>query len=150
MNYQNQEARVILFKTAHRMVQDSPFFGLGLNTYSEHFPHYKPEDYRAAMYAHNAYIQIAAEAGWVGLSLFLAYIGRLVWLFFRRLRGDISDFRFVFLAGFMAGVAGFLVNSLFDSCFQSTQLRSLFWMLMGVAFVLAQRPENFETAERPS
>jgi len=129
--------RILLLKTALSMVRESPYFGLGLNTYSHYFPSFKPPDYPGLMYAHNSYIQMAAESGLLGIFCFLLFIAAFFWWFVRTIvTGRSSAFR-VIQIGLVAGIFGMMVNGMFESVFQSTQLRTLFWVLMGTAAAFA-------------
>ena len=122
--------RTILLRTSLDMVRENPFFGLGLNTYSDHFPKFKPADYPALMYAHNTYLQMATEAGLVGVGLFLIFVGAVMARCIKQ--------KEMLGAALWAGVVGILVNGLFDSVLQSTQLRTLFWALLGAAAALSR------------
>ena len=121
--------RMTLIKISLSMIKESPVFGLGLNTYSDNFPRFKPADYGAYMYSHNSYLQMATEAGILGTSLFFAYIVTVM-ARFRKTAGPLGP-------ALLAGVFALLVNCLFDSVLQSTQLRALFWTLLGAAAALA-------------
>lgn len=138
----NTPERLLLLRTAWDMTMASPVFGLGLNTYSMRFAEFRPENYRDVMYAHNSYLQMSAEAGLLGLGLFMAYVGALAAKLFVRIRSLPASFERTAAGAFWAGMAGFLVNSLFESCFQSTRLRTLFWALAGITAALAYRKEK--------
>jgi O-antigen ligase len=120
------------------MVAENPLFGLGLNTYSLNFARFKPPDYEAQMYTHNSYVQMATESGLLGTGLFILFLAVLVFACAGRLlkRRD-TDPSKVLGAALLAGVFGLLVNCLFDSVLQSTQLRTLFWSLLGAALAVA-------------
>lgn len=128
--------RLYLIRSTLKMVDASPYLGLGPNTFSRWFPVYNPPDPAAPilMYAHNSFLQMAAEIGWVGLGTFLALLAALLLTAWRRLGppADASEFRWVRAAA-LASAAGLLVNALFESLLQSTQLRTLFWIMMGLA-----------------
>ena len=121
--------RMMLLRTSLEMLKQNPLFGLGLNTYSDHFPKFKPADYPALMYAHNTYLQMATECGLVGLGLFLAFITAVM--------ARASKNRDVLGMALLAGAFAILVNGLFDSVLQSTQLRQFFWILLGAASAFA-------------
>ena len=122
--------RTMLLRTSLNMIHQHPLLGLGLNTYSDNFPKFKPADYPAIMYAHNTYLQMAAEAGILGVGLFLVFIGAVMARCVKQ--------KEMLGAALWAGAAGILVNGLFDSVLQSTQLRTLFWALLGAAFALSR------------
>jgi putative inorganic carbon (HCO3(-)) transporter len=133
--------RIQLIEGTLKMVQDAPWFGLGLNTYSRLFPIYNPPDPAAPvlMYAHNSYLQMAAEAGMVGLVLYLAYVSRSLRAAFTVMRGESGASDRWIQPGLIAAVIGLLVNALFESLLQSTQLRTLFWCFLGLAVMPALR-----------
>ena len=128
--------RLLLLKTSFAMVKESPFFGLGINTYSDNFPRFKPQTYPALMYAHNSYMQMAAEIGLVGLFFYLLFIASFLWRFIRAIVSNKSSYFRTLNVGVVSGIAGLLFNALFESLLQSTQLRTLFWSLMGIAAAL--------------
>ena len=132
----NIPERLILIKTTWAMVQSNPFFGLGLNTYSEHFADFRPADYGDVMYAHNSYLQMASEFGLVGLLLFCLMIVSFLVYFLKGIHRAGDPFYRMVGMGLLIGIIGFLVNSLFDSCFQATRLRTIFWIFMGLASAL--------------
>ncbi len=130
--------RLLLIDTAIRMIKANPIFGLGLNTYSDYFPLFRPPSYKALMYAHNSYLQMGAEMGLLGLLLYLAFvITLLVRSAHAFLNHETSEHTRLFGFALIAGVIGILVNCLFESCLQSTQLRALFWSLIGTACAMA-------------
>ncbi len=137
LNVDMQE-RITLIKGTVKMIQDAPWFGLGLNTYSKWFPLYNPPDTTAPilMYAHNSYLQMMAEAGAVGLALYLVYL----FLSVRRAasasaqEADAPDAWM--RPALAAGVVALLVNALFESLLQSSQLRTLLWSVLGMALAI--------------
>lgn len=133
--------RLLLAEISVKMIRQCPLIGLGMNTYSIYFPQFKPETYQAFKYAHDSYLQISAEIGLVGMALFLLYIAVCVRMAWRALQGVGNDPEFRILGlGFLCAVVGLLVNACFESLLQSTQLRSLFWTVMG--FMLASAFHN--------
>ncbi|MCK5579841.1 MAG: O-antigen ligase family protein [Candidatus Omnitrophica bacterium] len=133
--------RVDLWKGSFKMIKDRPFFGHGLNIYMNLFQEYRTKlsgqfEYWPS-YAHNCYIQIAAETGVVGLSCFLWIIG----LFFKKAGERLEVFwqsgeEGVVFVGLTVGLFIFLVHSFFDTNFYSLQLVAFFWLLLGAAVAI--------------
>ena len=128
--------RLALIKITLSMIKAKPLFGLGLNTYSDYFPQFRPANYHAAMYAHNSYLQIAAEAGLVGLFCYLSMILALVWGTVKAFLSNRSADDGLLTMGFVSAVIAMMTNALFESLLQSTQLRTLFWCFLGIATAL--------------
>lgn len=125
--------RAIIWKTAWQMFRDRPFFGHGLGTFMSVFGRYKPPNYGEIVYAHNCYLQMAAEIGIFGLLIF-------IWFIFCLFRGAIfklikTEDRFVKAAflGVIGGVLAYLVHSAVDTNLYSLPLAVLFWAMAGLA-----------------
>lgn len=128
--------RVVMWQVAWRMIQAKPVMGVGLNTFMFNYASYagNPNDWPA--YAHNCFLQVAAETGVFGLLAFCAFLVCWFAVCWRSLKSvssghlpeDVS-----LLAGAVAGVVGFLVQSAFDTNLYVLRQATLFWTLAGVA-----------------
>ncbi len=127
-----------------KMVRDKPWLGHGPNTFMKIF---QQDQYRRRpenrsydpTYAHNCYVQMAAEVGLLGLGCFLWILGR----FFRNIGRMILDKRIqdrsglkMILLGLLIGSFSFCVHSFLDTHFYSLKLSSLFWFIMGLSVCL--------------
>lgn len=125
--------RRLLWGESVRMIQDRPWLGFGPNTYARVEPQYKPKDSRTDyQYAHNGYLQMAAEIGLLGLGSFLLLLA----LFFTRVlpsfiaeRSTELGARGLALAG---GILSFLFHSATDTNLQSLRLVGLLWIALGL------------------
>jgi len=64
-------ARIAVARDSLRMIADAPLLGHGAGMYRWVFPKYKSDGIRRVVdYAHNDYLHIAAETGFLGLGLF--------------------------------------------------------------------------------
>jgi O-antigen ligase len=146
------QERLIMWKTAWRMIQDNPLQGLGLNTFMAHYSAYAPVAGGWPAYAHNCFLQIAAETGWLGLSLFFGFLLCLLVFYWNALSTEPSagEGR-ILLAGIGAGIAAFLVQSLFDTNLYALRQATLFWALSGLtAGLSAQLLHTEERSEAPT
>lgn len=132
MEYGSTTERLALVKTSMGMIQKSPLLGLGINTYSIYFPDFRPPDYLGIKYAHNSYLQIAAEIGLLGLLLFLLPILKSLMHIRSRLARikGFPEYK-IWAFGFFASANALLINALFESLLQATRLRILFWVVLG-------------------
>jgi len=119
-------------ETIH-IIEKFPFLGTGLNTYSHVAPKFK---ITWGGYAHNCYLQMAAEIGIIGLLSFLWIFLRLFIYAFRqtKLNKD-SYFRSISFGAYI-GLFGFMIHSAVDTNFYSVQLANLMWVVMGLIVAL--------------
>lgn len=83
----SMDARWLIWDASWRLLQNSPWYGIGVGTYWLAFPTFRlPADTSAGFYAHNDYLQLWIEAGWPGLVLVLAVLGAVLFQFVRVLR----------------------------------------------------------------
>ena len=120
--------RVGFWEEASKLIKKYPIFGSGLNTYSK----------LTTGYAHNCYLQMTAELGFVGLTAFLAMIAVLFWQTLRSWTTLKDPYLETILAGSLAGLAGFLVQSFFDTTLYSVQLGNLMWIIMGLSVAISR------------
>jgi len=115
---------------ALHMAMEHPFFGFGLNTYTEALRGHP--DARQGFYAHNCYLQMAAEIGFAGLAVFLAVLIVFWREFFQKLRYVEDEFLLNMVWGMGAGFMAFLVHAFFDTTMYSVQLGMMHWLFMGL------------------
>lgn len=125
--------RLLIWKTGWKMFLDRPIFGHGLNTFMSVFEKYKPVEYKEIVYAHNCFLQMAAETGLVGLLIFLWFCVSVI---FRGLsKFLLASNRLMKAAslGAVACVVATLANSFVETNLYSLPLAVLFWSLCGLA-----------------
>lgn len=138
--------RMSMWMDAIHAIKDRPIFGYGINTYMRIAQMYSDKD---LTYAHNCYLQMAAEMGIGGLICFLWIIGRLFWMSARLLRRFVprsdDDHRLKFLLmGLLCGLLAFLVHSFVDTNLYSLQLNTLFWYMMGLTICVYRQLRTVE------
>ncbi len=77
--------RMGYWRPAARMACDNPAFGLGPGTFGAHYPRLKLPMSEESQSAHSAYMETAAEQGFLGLTLLLAFWGWVMWRMYRRI-----------------------------------------------------------------
>lgn len=131
--------RPFLLYTGLNMVVDKPVLGQGLGTFMFNFNKFKycplggyPGS-EGISYAHNCFLQMAAETGVLGLSSFLIIISLLFiysFILLFKLKGSVY---FFVLSGLLIGIFTYLVSSFFDTNLYSLPLAVLFWFMVGLA-----------------
>ena len=133
--------RIAMWQAAIGMIRDRPILGHGLNTFMANYLDYWVGGERMPRYAHNCYLQMAAETGLVGLAAFLVLLGllfRRCLSGLRRLSGD----KRLMLCGLSAGLLAFAVHAGVDTNFYSLRQAALFWVLAGLAIGLSMQATN--------
>ncbi|MBI3332940.1 MAG: O-antigen ligase family protein [Candidatus Omnitrophica bacterium] len=132
--------RRLMWSAACRMIQARPIFGVGVNTFMANYMTYAPRPNQGPAYAHNCFLQIAAETGIVGLVLFMGFLASLFALYWRSLKAiPISQKEHrSWLTCLTAGLLAFLLQSVFDTNLYSVRQATLFWTLAGLAVGASQ------------
>ena len=127
--------RFYLWDRAIQVVKARPWTGTGINTYSvAHQKYDRTQSWRVKnYYAHNGYLQIAAETGLPSLFCLLTF-------FFLYFRGAFQTLRKIpegmerrTLVGFLTGLVNFLILAVIDTIFHNPPAVMGFWFLMGWA-----------------
>lgn len=119
---------------AINIFKQHPLVGFGPNTFSDNFPKYKPKEYPDLRYAHNSYLQMLAEIGIIGLTIFLSIIFLILktgFNAFQKLKNQKSNEANIIL-GIICGLIGFLIHSGLDTNLNSLVLTTLFWIMTGL------------------
>jgi len=134
----NSSDRLHYWEAAVRIIKDHPLTGIGLNTYTKVIREYAP---RYPNYAHNCYLQVAAELGLPGLAVMLwALLAPLVFAL-RRFR-TLTDPRWSDILGAVsAGYIALLAESALDTTFYSVQLFALLWVMMALLVAIPRASE---------
>ncbi|MFA5088269.1 MAG: O-antigen ligase family protein [Candidatus Omnitrophota bacterium] len=135
---QTVDFRLGVWQDSLKVIERRPFLGNGPNTYMDLFQKYRRkhndwDDY-SPTYAHNSYVQMAAEVGAIGLMGFLWILFSLFRNFSReilRVKADRDGIR-IFNLGCLSAITAFLVHSFFDSNLYSLQLSVCFWFIIGL------------------
>ena len=150
---QGGSGRLAFWKKAVSIIRLSPVYGTGLNTYTRMIK--RDPDRRTWWYAHNSYLQMAAETGLLGLACFL-------WMVFVLLRYGFNSrkqikasvitvghpdahrysWQLTFLEGALSGLLGYLAQSFFDNTLYAVQLNMFMWVIIGMMVAVSRLNEN--------
>jgi len=133
------KSRVIMLKAACDMIAESPLFGSGAGSYRYYFQKYQapliPADSKnrfvKTSYAHNDYMQLAAEFGITGLALALAFIFAVFAVFQSNFRPRSPSFMLLGY-GLFASVSTALFSSFFTFNLFIFPVSALFWITCGL------------------
>ncbi len=128
--------RVLFWTKAVSIIQSSPIYGTGLNTYGRILK--RNPNQRTWWYAHNCYLQMTAEIGLLGLSCFLWMVFVVVVHGFNYCKQIKDSWMLALLQGSLAGLFGFMVQSFFDNTFYTVQLGVFMWLLFGLTVAVTR------------
>lgn len=130
--------RVSMLGTSWQIFARHPIIGNGLNTFFVNFKKHRNDKWKdkKGSYAHNCYLQMAADTGIIGLAGFLFLIGAYFRAVIRALKVINDDFFRTALWGISIGVFAFLVHSFFDTNLYSLNLATLFWFAIGTSLAI--------------
>lgn len=141
-NLWNRE-RVFMWEAGVQMFRDHPLTGVGLQDLHALYDQYRsPESVERAGHLHNAYVQIAASMGALGLAAFAWLYGSLLrtaWSTLGSWQGLAKRARSTGLAagvplGVAASLVGFLVAGCFEWNFGDEELLYHLYLLVGLAW----------------
>ncbi len=144
--------RWAMWQAAIGMIRDRPLLGHGVNTFMANYLAYWVGGERQPRYAHNCYLQVAAETGLLGLAAFVALLGLLFARLLRSLPAPDAVRRAwrgqaparpalqapILMLGLVGGLVAFAVQAAIDTNFYSLRQAALFWTLAGVAIGVQQ------------
>ena len=127
--------RIDMWRVGWKIFKDHPVIGNGLNTFFVRYREYRTDQWQGqkGSYAHNCYLQMAADVGIVGLAGFLFFIASYFFSAVRNIRMIRDPFYENMLLGISVGVFAFLVLAFFDTNLYSLNLATLFWCAVGMA-----------------
>lgn len=117
--------RVHIWRAAFRIVKDHPVFGIGQGNAEKVYPAYKdPEALEPTVgHMHNNFLQVMVQNGWVGLAVFLFWLGAYAWTVGRERPSDPEDRRLHFTLSclFLATMVWGMTEYTFSHQFMSVQ-----------------------------
>ena len=121
--------RFYYWKASLNMIKDSPLTGVGWRKFGALYEFYKPPLANISHYSHNVFLQIMAEAGLLGLLVFLW----IIFLFFQRGISVIksNDEQQGLRIGLFCAGCAFLFHSLIDLSFYFDQASFFWWIILG-------------------
>jgi O-antigen ligase len=98
-----------------RMFAAHPLLGVGIGNYSAAYPAYHPRGWYASLeHAHNYFINIAAEAGIIGLTSYVLLTGSALWYSYAITRQARTGACFAVALGSLGALTATTLHNLFD------------------------------------
>lgn len=129
-------SRFMIWNSAAKMLEDSPFFGIGPGTFQEAYLSYQdrfdvPYLEWAVPQPHNTFLAFYLQSGLLGLAgfiLILSWLGR---------RSQTNDIILLFLVYFLA-------HGLVDTLYWKNDLALVFWLIIGVGYAGMKKQRRLE------
>lgn len=131
--------RVYIWMGSLAMLKDYWFSGIGLGetSFNTIYPLYSYNNIQAP-HSHNLYLQIVSQFGILGLLVFLG----VVYNFYKEATISMLKKRNIVLAGIVAGMTGFFLESMFDYTWYNYRVILIFWMVLAFGTVASKLGEN--------
>ena len=129
--------RMAHWQAAWGMFNDRPWLGVGIGNYEPVYPAYSLPGWTEPLgHAHNYYLNIAAEAGLIGLAAYLVLWGAAFWQAWKIIRMTQGYWR-----GVAVGILGVLTHLSVHNLFDNLHVHNIYLhvaMLLGLLFVIGQ------------
>jgi len=125
IQFSENPERLLLWKTALRMFQDTPFFGQGYHSFGSRLTSFiRPEELypNFPTEAHNMYLDFLATTGIVGFLSFCFFIAQVLTTLFRAwFHFHLSEWERPWILATLGGFVAFLIAGFFDRHFYMSQ-----------------------------
>jgi len=133
--------RLSIYNNSLNMIKHHPVVGVGVNTYSINYLHYKLYEKHGAetapsMYAHNNFLQLTAETGLFGLVMFLWFLFALFKQARSVYKGLNDELYKIVSVSLVACFIAFLINGLTETSMYYSRVAMIFWFLIGFSLSL--------------
>ena len=131
--------RVYIWMGSLAMLKDYWFSGIGLGetSFNTIYPLYSYNNIQTP-HSHNLFIQIVSQFGILGLIMFLG----VVYNFYKEATISMLKKKNIILAGIVAGMTGFFLESMFDYTWYNYRVILIFWMVLAFGTVASKLGEN--------
>ncbi|MGH9533437.1 MAG: O-antigen ligase family protein [Terriglobales bacterium] len=136
-DYSDQEAvqnRLVVWRAGLKIIADHPLTGIGLGNFKPMVEHFEHSGLRVDSLAHNTYIQLAADLGLPGLTLFLVLFSVAFVQAARAVRAS-GPGSLLWLAG--NGIQAGLLGCAVGVFFLSAGTQKLIWLMLALCPCLA-------------
>ncbi len=132
--------RSVMWKNSVEIFKRHPILGNGLNTFYVNYMNIREDEfkYTHGSYAHNCYLQMAADIGLVGLLMFVLFAGSVILKAFKSIKAATDPYYYSIILGINMGLIAFLLHSFVDTNLYSLNLSALFWLSAGIMLAVVK------------
>jgi len=138
--------RINVWMSVIEMIKDRPILGIGPgnDAFNKIYPLYQQPRY-TALSAYSVFLEIAVEAGLIGLAVFLWLLTVTLgqgWRQLQRLR-EVQSVQAYWLMAALATMVGMLIHGLVDTIWYRPQVSTLWWLMLAlVASYYSSKPKS--------
>ena len=138
--------RLDIWHDSMAMIKDHPF-GIGLSAFKRVFPVYNVSNFSDVqfLYLHNDYLQLLAEAGWIGffalIGGFFVFLVKSI-LKVRKMHLQSDPMKYFLSIGALSGIVSMAFHSFFDFNLHMPANAVYFVMLMGIVYHCAWKEDR--------
>jgi putative inorganic carbon (hco3(-)) transporter len=126
-----------------KIFKEHPIIGNGINTFFNKYRYIRTDrDVGRGSYAHNCYLQMAADTGILGLLAFLWFVFSIIKKGADYIVNGKDKFYQAAVLGLVVGISAFLLHSAVDTNLYSLNLASLFWLSAGFLIAVIRVAEQ--------
>lgn len=123
--------RLLAWYHASLQIMSHPFFGIGIETWSEWYLAVAPFDFLYALHPHNVYLKILLEIGIFGFVAYFWIVGSILRAYYKKcIRGRHDSFDYMILLG----VLTLLFACLTDIFIQQYSISVVFWIALALIY----------------
>ena len=129
--------RISIWRGAVELIRDYWYrpVGQGTTAFNSIYPLYALNGV-GAQHTHNLFLQIAVETSIFGLVGFFAVLFRVIQNILSGIKNAINKETKYFLIAFVSGLAGFILQSLFDNTWYNNRVFLVFWCFVALSSAL--------------
>ena len=145
-NEQSNTERRLVWGSAIQMFEDHPVLGVGMAQFGDMYPQYiSPAAKEPGLrHAHNNFLHVLAEAGFVG---FLAFVGFVGYILYFSIHGWLATKTIAYLV-VLADLLGVMLHGLTEYTWGATLTMKFFWLVMGLSLAWIRLARDTEQQER--
>lgn len=145
-NGYNVVGRYVIWEGTKVMIHEKWFLGVGPGSFADMYLNYNPNALLAAKHAHNIYLHLTAETGYLGVSLFLGLIAFLAMRALILCRHSLTLGPVVRAGAF--GLCGMAVHGMTENALYTGRFALVFWIVMGLLAAAARVSQQQKTDEQ--
>ena len=125
------QARIAFYKDATKIIKEYPLFGTGGGGWVTLYQKYQSYMYSTTQ-AHNYFMQMWIEIGFIGLALFIGFILAITYYIYKRYKKEDSDNKNTLMISIYIATIAILIHAFMDFDLSLSAITIVLWALIGI------------------